>query len=128
MTAKGKPGPKVFVPTTEQRHEVELMISVGMGLETIAGSLDISRRTLCRSFPRELATGRAKSLRASVSRLDRLAEGGNVAACKYLHSLMDRRPIDSVEDDKWSAIANKIEADLDEQANSPKNGGFWKNN
>ena len=105
------------------------MISVGLGLETIAAALDISRRTLCRAFPGELANGRAKCLKASLARLDKLADEGNVAACKYLYSMMDRQEkTETVENDRWSAVAAKIEADLDEQANLPKNGGFRKPN
>jgi AraC-like DNA-binding protein len=126
---KTRTGPKPFVPTTRQQHEVELAVAVGMSLETIADALDVSRRTLCRAFARELAVGRAKKLLASAVRLDKLAEA-NVAAAKYLHSLMmnhDNKP-EAVEDDKWAAIASKIEADLDDEANLPKKGEFRKNN
>jgi AraC-like DNA-binding protein len=77
---KTRTGPKPFVPTTRQRHEVELAVAVGMSLETIADALDVSRRTLGRAFARELAVGRSKRLLASAVRLDKLAEAGNVAA------------------------------------------------
>jgi AraC-like DNA-binding protein len=127
---KGKPGPLPFVPTTRQRREVELAMATGMSLETIADAMEVSRRTLCRSFARELAVGRSKKLLASVVRLDDLAAAGNVSAAKYLHGLMlnhGNKP-ESFEDDKWATIASQIEADLDEQGNLPKKGEFWKNN
>jgi hypothetical protein len=129
MKLKGKPGPKAVVPSTRQRREVELAVSVGLGLETIAAAQDMSRRTLSRTFAHELAVGRAKRLVASLVRLDKLADDGNVAACKFLHGLMDRGSTpEPADDDKWSAVASRIEADLDEQANSPKNSEFWKHN
>ena len=123
---KGKPGPLPFVPTTRQRREVELAMATGMSLETIADAMEVSRRTLCRTFARELAVGRSKKLLASVVRLDDLAAAGNVSAAKYLHGLMlnhGNKP-ESFADDKWATIASQIEADLDEQGNSPKKGEF----
>jgi hypothetical protein len=53
-----------------------------------------------------------------------------VAAAKYLHSLMmnhGSKP-EAVEDDKWAAVASKIAADLDDEANLPKKGEFRKTN
>jgi predicted DNA-binding protein (UPF0251 family) len=117
---KGKPGPLPFVPTTRQRREVELAMATGMSLETIADAMEVSRRTLCRTV------GRSKKLLASVVRLDDLAAAGNVSAAKYLHGLMlshGNKP-ESFADDKWATIASQIEADLDEQGNSPKKGEF----
>jgi hypothetical protein len=133
LTRKAQPGPEPFVPTTRQRHHVELAVSVGMSLEMIADAMDISRRTLCRTFARELAVGRAKNLLANAVRLNELAASGNVAACKYLHGLMMNHDnkAETFEDDRWAAIASKIEADLDEcdeNPNSPKKPEFWKNN
>jgi AraC-like DNA-binding protein len=127
---QSRPGPKPIVPTDRQRHEVQLAVAVGMSLETIADAMDMSRRTLCRTFACELAVGRAKKLLASVVRLDDLAEAGNVAACKFLHGLMMNHGDgpEAPEDDKWAAVASKIEADLDAEANSPKNDEFWKTN
>jgi hypothetical protein len=126
--AQSRPGPKPIAPTNLQRREVELAVATGMSLELIADALEISRRTLCRTFVRELAIGRAKKLLASIVRLDELAASGNVAACKYLHNLMDRGDrAGAIDDDKWAAVASKIEADLGEDANLPKNSEFWKN-
>ena len=126
-----KPGPKVITPSNKDRHNVELAVSIGMSLEAIADALDISRRTLSRTFVRELAVGRSKQMLASIVRLDDLAAAGNVAACKFLHSLMmnnqDNKPEAAIEDDKWSALADKIQDDLDREANLPKNSEFWKN-
>jgi hypothetical protein len=128
-SSKRKPGPKPITPTDRQRHQVELAVAVGLSLEVIADAMEVSRRTLCRMFVRELAVGRSKKLLASVVRLDELAEAGNVSAAKFLHTLMDRGDTaEAAEDDKWASIASKIEADLDEAANLPKNDEFWKNN
>jgi hypothetical protein len=133
MKAKPKPGPKPIVPTTRQRREVELAVSIGMSLEMIADAMDLSRRTLCRTFAREVAVGRAKRLLASAVRLDAMADAGNVSAAKFLHGLM-MNPGNNHEaaqdDDRWDAVASRIEADLDcdENPNSPKKGEFWKNN
>ena len=129
-TSKSKPGPVAFVPTDRQRHRVELAVATGVPLESIADGMEISRRTLCRAFVHELAVGKSKQLLASVVRLDKSAERGNVAAMKYLHVLMTSHAdkTEAVEDDKWSALATKIEADLDAEANLPIKGEFWKNN
>ena len=125
--AQSRPGPKPIAPTNRQRREVELAVATGMSLELIADALEISRRTLCRSFVRELACGRAKRLLAGIVRLDDLAAGGNTAAAKYLHSLMDRGDrVEAIEDDKWAAVASKIEADLGEDANCPKTANSGK--
>jgi AraC-like DNA-binding protein len=132
MKAKSKPGPKPVVPTTRQRHHVELAVSIGMSLEDIADAMDLSRRTLCRTFAREVAVGRAKRLLASAVRLDAMADAGNVSAAKFLHGLMmnhGNNP-ETAQDDKWAAVASRIEADLDceENPNLPKKGEFWKQN
>ena len=103
-----------------------------MSLELIADALEVSRRTLCRSFARELAIGRAKKMLENIRRLDAAAAAGNVSAMKYFHALMlDRHgPDEDVGEDKWAAVANQIGADMDEEANPnlPKNSEFWKNN
>jgi AraC-like DNA-binding protein len=132
MKAKSKPGPKPVVPTTRQRHHVELAVSIGMSLEDIADAMDLSRRTLCRTFAREVAVGRAKRLLASAVRLDAMADAGNVSAAKFLHGLMmnhGNNP-ETAQDDKWAAVASRIEAGLDceENPNLPKKGEFWKHN
>jgi hypothetical protein len=46
--------------------------------------------------------------------------------------MLDRRsPGEDGGEDKWAAVANQIEADMDAEANNPnlpKNSEFWKNN
>jgi hypothetical protein len=104
-----------------------------MSLELIADALEVSRRTLGRTFTRELAVGRSKKMLENIKRLDAAAAAGNVSAMKYFHALMlDRRsPGEDGGEDKWAAVANQIEADMDAEANNPnlpKNSEFWKNN
>ena len=81
---------------------------------------------------RELAIGRAKKMLENIKRLDAAAAAGNVSAMKYFHALMlDRRgPDQDAGEDKWAAVANQIEADMEAEANPnlPKNSEFWKNN
>ena len=130
---KRKPGPKPSRPTKQQRRDVELAVAGGMSLEWIADALEISRRTLCRTFVRELAIGRSKKMLENIKRIDAAAAAGNVSAMKYFHALMlDRRsPGEDVGEDKWAAVANQIEADMEAEANNPnlpKNSEFWKNN
>jgi hypothetical protein len=103
-----------------------------MSLELIADALEVSRRTLGRTFTRELAVGRAKKMLENIRRLDAAAKEGNVSAMKFLHTLMTGRggPDEDVGEDKWAAVANQIEAGTDAEANPnlPKNSEFWKNN
>jgi|RhiMethySRZTD1v2_1073278.scaffolds.fasta_scaffold3257808_1 hypothetical protein len=132
LTRKAKPGPEPFVPTSRQRHQVELAVAAGMALESIADALQISRRSLCRAFARELAIGRSKKLLENIIRLDAAAEAGNTAAIKAMIALIDRdeKP-EAIEADHWATVASQIEADLDEceqNPNSPKKPEFWKNN
>ena len=62
----------------------------------------------------------------------RRPQRANVSAMKYFHALMlDRRsPGEDAGEDKWVAVANQIEADMEAEANPnlPKNSEFWKNN
>ena len=140
-TRKRKPGPKPVEPTTRQRHQVELAVAIGMSLEQIADCFELSRRTLCRVFVRELAVGQSKKLLENIVRLDQAAQDGNTAAIKAMIALIDRdeRP-EAVETSHWDTVAAEIEADLDDDAvemcegrdekipNLPKNSEFWKNN
>ena len=125
-------GPKPLVPSSADRQGVMLAVAASMGLESIADAMEVSRRTLCRTFARELAVGRAKKMLENLRRLDAAAKAKNVSAMKFLHTLMAGRggPDEAVVEDKWAAIASKIEADMDEEANPnlPKNPKFWKNN
>ena len=130
---QSQPGPKPLVPSSADRQSVMLAVAGGMSLELIADALEVSRRTLCRTFSRELAIGRAKKMLENIKRLDAAAAAGNVSAMKYFHALMlDRRsPGEDGGEDKWAAVANQIEADMDAEANNPnlpKNSEFWKNN
>ena len=125
-----KPGPKPVVPSSADRQNVMLAIAAGMSLETIANAMEVSRRTLCRSFARELAIGRSKKTLENIRRLDAAAASGNVSAMKFLHTLMMGHggSDEAIEEDKWAVVASEIKADLDQEANLPKNSEFWKNN
>ena len=127
---QSQPGPKPLVPSSTDRHSVMLAVAAGMSLELIADALEISRRTLCRTFGRELAIGRAKKMLENITRLDAAAAAGNIGAAKYLHGLMTNPGNKTGEDDKWAAVANQVEADMEAEANPnlPKNSEFWKNN
>ena len=46
-----------------------LAVAAGMSLELTADALEVSRRTLCRTFARELAIGRAKKMLENIRRL-----------------------------------------------------------
>jgi transcriptional regulator GlxA family with amidase domain len=117
-----------------------LAVAAGMALESIADALEMSRRSLCRTFVRELAIGRSKQMLENIIRLDAAAAAGNTAAIKAMIVLINRdeKP-EAVMEDKWAAVAAEIEADLDEDAgevredrdgipNLPKNNEFRKNN
>src|SRR5512139_770960 len=104
---KRKPGPKPVAPTTNQRGLVELAIAIGMTVDQISAVTDMARRTLYRAFKREFATGRARRMLASAARLDAMANAGNVAAAKYLHSLMlegARKDEAAETEDDWSDV------------------------
>jgi hypothetical protein len=124
---KTKPGPKPVADgiTPAQRHDVMLAAAGGMALESIASALDVSRRTLSRAFAHELAVGRAKKMLENLKRLERAADQGNVSAQKFLHTLMAgrREPDESVAEDRWAAVAGRIQADIDGE-NLPKKSEF----
>ena len=126
--AQSRRGPKPLVPSSADRQGVMLAVAAGMSLELIADALEVSRRTLCLTFARELAIGRAKKMLENIGRLDAAAAAGNVSAMKYFHALMlDRHgPGENVGEDRWAAVANQIEADMDAEANPnlPKNPEF----
>ena len=71
-------------PTAEQRHHVELAVSVGLSVDMISAAMETPRRTIYRHFANEIATGRAKRLLANAIRIDKAASEGSVAAMKYL--------------------------------------------
>jgi hypothetical protein len=123
---KTKTGPVAFAPTSDDRQDVMLMVAAGMSLELIADAMDVSRRTLSRLFVRELSIGRAKKMLANLKRLEDAAESGNVSAQKYLHTLMNNhgdKP-EAEADDPWATLADKIQDEIDAQANLPKNSEF----
>jgi hypothetical protein len=47
--ASSRPGPKPMRPTAEQRHQVELAVSVGLSADMISAAMETPRRTLTRS-------------------------------------------------------------------------------
>jgi hypothetical protein len=107
-----------------------LAVAAGLSLELIADAMEMSRRTLCRTFARELAIGRSKKTLENIVRLDAAAKAGNVSAMKFLRALMTGRggSDEAIEDNKWDTVASEIEAGLDEEANLPKNPEFRKFN
>jgi pentatricopeptide repeat protein len=105
-----KPGPKPVVPSADQRDLVTLGVAVGMTGDQIATAMEIPRRTFYRAFGHEIRTGRAKRLLLNASRLDEMAERGNVSAAKYLHDLMLARGVkpETADDNEWEAVADEI--------------------
>jgi hypothetical protein len=98
------------VASTEQRSLVELAVAVGMTVDQISAAIDMPRRTLYRVYRGELASGRAKQLLTSAARLDAMASAGNVAAAKYLHSLMlegAKKEEDAEAEDDWSDVVGE---------------------
>jgi hypothetical protein len=105
-----KPGPNAVEPEVEQRERVELGVAVGMTIEELCAAVDMPRRTFYRAFKRELEIGRARRLLASAARLDAMASAGNVAAAKYLHSLMlegANKAEDAEIEDTWSDVVGE---------------------
>ena len=78
--SQSRPGPKPMRPTAEQRHHVELAVSVGLSVDVISAAMETPRRTIYRHFANEIATGRAKRLLANAVRIDKAASEGSVAA------------------------------------------------
>jgi hypothetical protein len=118
--SRSRRGPEPFRPSSSDRSDVMLLVATGMSFEGISDAMEISRRTLCRTFVRELAIGRAKKMLENLKRLEAAAKSKNVAAMKYLHTLMASHG-DSAGADHWAAVANRIEADMGVPANLPKN-------
>ena len=89
-------------PTADQCQQVELAIAVGLSIDMISAAMETPRRSLCRHFRKQIATGRAKRLLANALRLDAMAEAGNVSAARYLHTLMlDHGPASAAAHDQW---------------------------
>lgn len=112
MTAKRKPGPKPMRPTKQQRHAVEVAVSIGLSVDQIGAAIAMSRRSVYCHFSDELATGRAKRLLANALRLDAMAAAGNCSAAKYLHNLMmDHDPeSEAADEDLWEDVVGSISA------------------
>lgn len=87
MAAPGRPR---FVPTEDQRLQVEQMVGAGMSELDMAGALRVARETLRQHFAEELRAGRAKCRAEVIHLLFRSARAGNVAAQKHLEVLTAR--------------------------------------
>ena len=84
-----KVGRPPFKPTRALRQTVELMRACGDSPHLIALAIGIDDHTLTKYFADELAYGLARQRRKILGMLTKSAEGGNVAAQKYLHSKVD---------------------------------------
>jgi hypothetical protein len=107
-------------PTAEQRHHVELAVSIGLSVDMISAAMEIPRRSVYRHFTKQIAIGRAKRLLANAIRIDKAASEGSVAAMKYLHTLM-------LDHTSASAAANDQWGDFDEEeilAQNPDSAGL----
>lgn len=81
---RGSRGPSPKPITQDQRNKVRLWAAGGIAEEQIAYLLRISRNTLRKRYPRELAQGNAIERARNLERLQEAAEKGNVAAIKHL--------------------------------------------
>lgn len=83
----GQIGQAPFVPTPEQRRDVEAWVRAGCTADDIAILLDKSRATVDRHFKRELALGRAKLKVALGGKLVKMAlEGDKTALIFWLRT------------------------------------------
>lgn len=75
-------GRKAFVPTADERRQVETLAGLGLRQPEIASLVrgGISLATLLRHFPRELANGVAKASSQIAQSLYKQAMAGNTAA------------------------------------------------
>jgi hypothetical protein len=76
----GRIGNPPFVPTDEQRRDVEAWVRGGLQADDIAILLDKSRSTIDRHFKRELKVGRIKVKLAIGTNLTQKALRGNLTA------------------------------------------------
>jgi AcrR family transcriptional regulator len=88
MKAMGRPP---FQPSMAMRRQVETARFGGASLEAIARSLNISPATLRNHFAEEIEFGHARKLAQNLSRLDKAASKGSVAAMMHLDKLMSKR-------------------------------------
>jgi hypothetical protein len=88
------PGRKPYQPTKAQRKTVELWRGCGLSEQAMADSLGITRVTLRKHFKVELATGAGRARAENLARLKKAAEGGSVAAIKYLDAKLIIAPSD----------------------------------
>lgn len=81
---RGSRGPAPKPISVDQRRKVRLWAAGGIAEEHIAFLLKISRNTLRKRYPRELAQGNAIERARNLERLQEAADKGNVAAIKHL--------------------------------------------
>ena len=86
-------------PTAEQRHRVELAVSVGLSVDMISAAMETPRRTVYRHFANEIATGRAKRLLANAVRLDKAASEGGAAGSHSSTMLLLDEPTNHLDAD-----------------------------
>lgn len=122
-----RPGPHPFLPTSADRHRVQLAVATGMKLPEIASALEISRSSLSKLFATDIANGRAKRRLDNVCRLDKAAANGNVAAMRTLATMMATpATVETVEPNRWADLAaeygHDITDDLDNSGRFPDFG------
>lgn len=78
--AAKKMGRPAYVPTSDQREKVEILIAGGQSEDDIARVIGMSRMSLRAHFAGELATGRAKKRAEILMAQYRTALAGNASA------------------------------------------------
>lgn len=102
----GKVGRPEFAPTKRHRDKVEQLVACGMSKEDVARALGITKPTLLKHFPEELAGGVAKKRSEIIGMLFKAAKSGNVTAQKKLEEM--------------NRVATAAEAMADIPAEAPK--------
>jgi AcrR family transcriptional regulator len=124
---KTKPGPVPFEKSATNKLRVSLAVAAGLKLPTIAKYLGISRASLCRLFPEEIAIGRTKRMLDMLQALYEAAMAGNVAAAKALLARFTDAPEAKPRDTRWDQLASEYGVDLaadDDEDNSRRKMDF----
>ncbi len=102
LTKSGQPtrktGPKPWVPTEQQRHDVAVMALVGTPVEMIANIIGKSATLISKTFPIELANGKARCIAVAAKTLFQgVVEGDRVSAMFFLKTQAGWRETTKVE-------------------------------
>lgn len=81
--ASNKGGRPPFKPSEEQIYSVDLMASIGIPHEAIAGALGIDKKTLYKYFRTQLDHGKTRTVTKVADSLVRQALAGNVTAAIF---------------------------------------------